>query len=590
MADSAILVNSMIDPLISLSFSMYSNPGVYALLLGSGVSRSAAIPSGWEIVRDLIRKLALLESETPNPTPEQWYRAKYAREPGYSDLLDRLTTSSVERSQILRSYFEPTDDERARGMKLPTKAHRAIAELMKNGFVRIVITTNFDRLLEAALVDLGVNPTVVNSPDAVLGLLPLVHTRNLILKVNGDYLDSRLKNTSDELTNYEPAMENLLDRIFDEFGLIVCGWSGEWDFALRNCIDRVRSRRFSTYWTTVGPLSAIAMALVERRSALVVNITGADAFYTNVSEKLNALSMMAQRHPLSAKIASSQTKKYIANRENRILLHDLVVDETEAAYAALDPQRFHTNHVNEWEAELEKRLRAYESICEVLLSIITVGSFWGDEDYHYLWQQMLRRIAEHAGTPSGMTAWVYFRLYPAVLLFYGASLAAFASRKTSCVANLLKTPITTWDKQTEIAADHLHLSSSFRDGLGAGLKNGRNKFTRPSEVVYDHLRSFLTPYLPIETDYSRVFDLFEYILAVFVARNSLFFPVGRFLWSKPELLRPDSPATRDPELAEIVSGLFSNGISDYLEAKSQYDTFIKQSPELRIMLPMSGVR
>lgn len=51
----------MLDPLTSLSFSVYSNKGVYALLLGSGVSRAAGIPTGWEIVADLIRKIAEVE-------------------------------------------------------------------------------------------------------------------------------------------------------------------------------------------------------------------------------------------------------------------------------------------------------------------------------------------------------------------------------------------------------------------------------------------------------------------------------------------------------------------------------------------------
>ena len=38
-----------IEKLTTLAFSMYSNKGAYALLLGSGISRSAYIPSGWEV-------------------------------------------------------------------------------------------------------------------------------------------------------------------------------------------------------------------------------------------------------------------------------------------------------------------------------------------------------------------------------------------------------------------------------------------------------------------------------------------------------------------------------------------------------------
>lgn len=36
------------DPLTQLSFSVYENKGVFAVLLGSGLSRAAEIPTGWE--------------------------------------------------------------------------------------------------------------------------------------------------------------------------------------------------------------------------------------------------------------------------------------------------------------------------------------------------------------------------------------------------------------------------------------------------------------------------------------------------------------------------------------------------------------
>lgn len=50
----------MIDPILSLSFNLINNKGRYALLLGSGVSRSSGIATGWEIVLDLISKIALI--------------------------------------------------------------------------------------------------------------------------------------------------------------------------------------------------------------------------------------------------------------------------------------------------------------------------------------------------------------------------------------------------------------------------------------------------------------------------------------------------------------------------------------------------
>jgi hypothetical protein len=46
------------EPALRLAFSVSRNKGAYALLLGSGVSRAAEIPTGWDVTLDLIRKVA----------------------------------------------------------------------------------------------------------------------------------------------------------------------------------------------------------------------------------------------------------------------------------------------------------------------------------------------------------------------------------------------------------------------------------------------------------------------------------------------------------------------------------------------------
>jgi len=52
-----------IEPELSLAFSVHSGPGTYAILLGSGVSRAAGVPTGWEVTLDLVRKLAELQGD-----------------------------------------------------------------------------------------------------------------------------------------------------------------------------------------------------------------------------------------------------------------------------------------------------------------------------------------------------------------------------------------------------------------------------------------------------------------------------------------------------------------------------------------------
>jgi hypothetical protein len=47
---------TILDPITALAFSIFENKGVYALLLGSGLSSAAQIPTGWKITLDLVRR------------------------------------------------------------------------------------------------------------------------------------------------------------------------------------------------------------------------------------------------------------------------------------------------------------------------------------------------------------------------------------------------------------------------------------------------------------------------------------------------------------------------------------------------------
>jgi hypothetical protein len=57
-------------------------------------------------------------------------------------------------------------------------------------------------LVETALREAGVEPTVIASDDAIAGATPLVHSKWTVIKVHGDYLDARIKNTDAELEDY----------------------------------------------------------------------------------------------------------------------------------------------------------------------------------------------------------------------------------------------------------------------------------------------------------------------------------------------------------------------------------------------------
>lgn len=162
------------DALLSASFSLYSNPGAYALLLGAGVSASSGILTAWPLFMDLVGRVATLEGEEPED-PEAWYLDKFGVAPTYEGVLEKLGPTQHERQRLLRGYFERSAGDVEAERKLPTPAHRAIARLVRAGAVRVIVTLNFDHLIEQAIRDEGLEPTIVASPADIMGMAPL-HT------------------------------------------------------------------------------------------------------------------------------------------------------------------------------------------------------------------------------------------------------------------------------------------------------------------------------------------------------------------------------------------------------------------------------
>jgi hypothetical protein len=141
-----------IDPAVSLALSLHAHKGIYSLLLRSGISRAAGIPTGWDIVTDLARRVARLEGNDPGEDIEAWYKSKFGQTPNYSQLIATLAPTAPERASLLREYFEPTEREKEVGLKVPTLAHQAIARLVSGGHIRVIITTNFDGSVAKLLV------------------------------------------------------------------------------------------------------------------------------------------------------------------------------------------------------------------------------------------------------------------------------------------------------------------------------------------------------------------------------------------------------------------------------------------------------
>jgi hypothetical protein len=532
-----------IDPLTPLAFSIYSGRGIYALLLGSGISRSAEIPTGWEVTLDLIRKVAAVEKEDCGPDAASWYRTKFGVEADYSNLLEKVAPTPSERSNTLASYFEATATEREQGKKTPTSAHKAIARLAAKGYFRVIVTTNFDHLTEEALKAEGVNPTVISTADMAHGAMPLTHSPCTVIKVHGDYGDVRIKNISSELSAYPDEMNRLLDRVFDEYGLIVCGWSAAWDSALRDAMFRCSTRRFSTFWGLKGTATKEAGELMTFRQATPIDIESSDVFFSAIEEKVEALEAFNKPHPLSIPIAVASLKKYLSEDRYRIDLRDLVMNEVERVYKNISslPTNFSTNGDRTYALS---QLAKYESSLEMLTALVANGCYYSRSHQNSIWHDCLLRITELSAPTGALENVLKMRRYLACQLLYAGGIAAVASENYDCLRVLLReirtsTPLSYGGTDTELVRQ-LVPSQLIESRLLS--KDGTNEEGVPvNDRLHRNLREPLRGVIPSDVAYDLCFDRFEYFFTLVwydidkgkKGEYDAWAPYGRFIFRRP---------------------------------------------------------
>lgn len=416
-----------IDAVTSVAFALRGRPGAYALLLGSGVSTGAGVPTGWRIVELLTEELAAVEGVDVGDDPETWYRQRFGAEPTYSALVTALGLTVAERQALIARLLNDEDGQPRR----PAPAHRAIARLAVGGWVRLIVTTNFDRLLEAALVDAGANPTVLASPSAVGGAIPLVHAGLVVVKLHGDQSDPRILNTDVETENYAPAVKALLRTVFNDYGLVVCGWSAENDKALRDAIDQAKSRRFTTFWTALSKLTGESAMLANRRQAERVEHVDADEFFGRLADACEALAAVNAPDRRSVATVVAVTKRELAGASVAISVHDSIratVDRVQnlelLSPDPSDPGNTQISVVDQAAGE-----------CQLLIALVATAAYWGRPETDRWWTSDIVRMARRP-LMSGSTNVIDRPRLPALFMCWAAGIAAVARGRNDLLATL----------------------------------------------------------------------------------------------------------------------------------------------------------
>lgn len=256
-----------------------------AWLLGAGTSAGAGVPTAARIVDDLITRLyadafGMVRQvlDTTNPAVMDRIRDYYDDKHGmpsrgsaadYSTALELAMPDPDVRAQYLRERV---------GNPAPSFGQRVLGAAVAAGAADLLITTNFDELLERAVTDAHAHHSggharlltvaALESPGRAQAALAN-DVWPLLIKLHGDFRESELKNLSSELQSQDAALRQVVIDASRRVGLAVAGYSGRDDSVMAMLHDALaipRAWPAGIWWLSRDPTTVAenVLELLER--------------------------------------------------------------------------------------------------------------------------------------------------------------------------------------------------------------------------------------------------------------------------------------------------------------------------------------
>lgn len=213
-----------------------------AWLTGAGTSAAAGIPTGYDMIADFKARLFAAATRVPRSqidVGDPLWRDRITTYLDGTHGLPRAGDPSEYSVLFERAYPDPADRrayiDAAVRRGTPSFGHRVLAALITARLAPCVFTTNFDPLIERAVV---VADELLPAYERVHLTVAALDSNEraerclresdwpLLVKLHGDYQSERLKNTTAELANQDERHRRVLVEGCQRFGLLVVGYSG----------------------------------------------------------------------------------------------------------------------------------------------------------------------------------------------------------------------------------------------------------------------------------------------------------------------------------------------------------------------------
>ncbi|MBO6185601.1 MAG: hypothetical protein J6O88_13085 [Chryseobacterium sp.] len=240
------------------------------IFLGAGASASAGIPLVGKIIEDI------LELHKDKPSIK---RLTEEQKKDYYKLMSAL--SAQERRSLFYNYI---NDEK---VKLNV-THIYLAQMLKEGLIDYVLTSNFDDLMLKACAMFNFIPPVYDV-SILNDFTTTTFLEKSVTYLHGQHHGQWLLNAVGELTKVKDAIPKIFERICNNRTWIVVGYSGEDE--LLNEIAKIGSFENELYWVgyNESPLSEqVKKKLFSNSRTNAYHIKGydSDSFFLKLHSEL----------------------------------------------------------------------------------------------------------------------------------------------------------------------------------------------------------------------------------------------------------------------------------------------------------------
>ena len=248
----------------------------FAFLLGAGASRSSGIGTAAELARkwvkqlkeddpEVLHELGISDGDEASKMAQAYsaiYQARFGHQPadGYQEIENIITAPKVE----------------------PSLGYIMLASLMLETANNLVLTVNFDRLTETALLTVFNHHAKVVVHENMLPIVRLPDRQPTVVKIHNDVFFQPMSESKD-ISALSDAWKKKIDEILATYHLIVLGYGGnDREGLMQHLVDSAVPKRVYWCYRQEDDIPEV----VIKQKYYCVRVDGFDEFMYALNEKL----------------------------------------------------------------------------------------------------------------------------------------------------------------------------------------------------------------------------------------------------------------------------------------------------------------